>query len=85
MGDWSISYAQKPLGSAVHGIILVRDGEGNIVRSLEGLAVDDRGNPKPIGTSSGDRIRVFDTRGISGNYDTTFPEQLSSADRNAMS
>jgi hypothetical protein len=53
MSEWKIQYVQKPLPgplNPVHGILEVVDPDGHVVKSFEGLAVDAKGNQKPIGT-----------------------------------
>jgi hypothetical protein len=76
MGNWTISYVQKPLGPAVHGVVVVRDDAGRIFRWFEGLATDKNGFARSIGVLPSDTIKVYSGSGLPLNYDTTFPEQI---------
>lgn len=68
MGDWTITYAQFPIGRpelgfgfATHGMLVVRDGHGEIAVIYEGLAHglrrDGSFGAKAIGTGPSDTIR----------------------------
>ncbi len=76
MGNWTISYVEKPLGAAVHGVVVVRDDAGRIFRWFEGLATDKNGFARSIGVLPSDTIKVYSGSGLPPNYDTTFPEQI---------
>lgn len=76
-GNWSIQFMQHPLlfGFAGHNYLLLRDGDGNVVSELHGLATDPQtGNWKYIGSSPTDLLRVWEF-GSSHYYasEKTFP------------
>lgn len=49
MGNWTISYQDLNLGgTAVHGIIVVTNNLGQIVKIFQGLGTDSGGNSVPM-------------------------------------
>lgn len=65
MTAWAIEYWQLPIVRfGVHGQLVVRDADGRIVRSYEGLATARDGRIKPIGYLPSDRIRAYVRAGL---------------------
>jgi len=69
MGNWTISYSERDIaGISVHGVIVVKDENANVVNSFEGLATSASGIPSAIGSSIlGYTIKGYDEAGLSAN------------------
>lgn len=59
--QYSIELAQLPIvmGAAGHNYLVLKDGQGNIIRELHGLATDEDG-PKMIGWLPSDMLKVYE-------------------------
>lgn len=68
-GNWTIAYSETNLGGvAVHGVLTVYDGNGNVVKSFEGLATSSNGSAESIGSEiTGDNIKGYYYNGLSAN------------------
>jgi len=71
-GNYTITYSERNVGVAVHGVISVYDGNGNIIKSFEGLATDSGGQTKVIGSALlGDTIKGYYYNSASPNAIST--------------
>lgn len=69
-GNWSIQFMQHPLflGLAGHNYLVLKDGEGDVIKELHGLATDTATEHwKYIGTNKTDILQVWEFYG-SKNY-----------------
>ncbi|QFU17013.1 Hint domain-containing protein [Microvirga thermotolerans] len=75
--NWSVEYSNRPVaGLGAHGIISVRNADGDIIRSYEGLSYGEDGQFKTMGTLVSDNIKARITEGISINYDPSSPSEV---------
>ena len=69
MADWSIEYSTTPVAVVGgHGVLSVKNPDGQVVRSYEGLATSITGEIQAIGKNVADNIKAYSFNGKGPNY-----------------